>query len=913
MKRRTRHTQTSPSEPASYASQQACAETAHATLQRLDSPTHGLDQNAVQTRQAQFGLNSLPQAQPPGLVQIFLHQFTSPLVYVLLAAALVSLLLGDHGDALFIGLVLLLNAVIGLLQEFSAQKSADALKKLVSTQAQVIRGGETRAIDAAELVPGDRILLSSGERVPADVRLIDSRDLEVDESLLTGESHSVSKQADQIQNQDAGLAERTNCAFAGSLVNRGRAHAVVIATGMQTELGQIADAVLHAHSAKTPLQVRMEKFNQRITLMIGVVILILAVFSLGRGLPISEIFFSSVALAVAAIPEGLPVAMTVALAIGMRRMAKRHVIVRRLMAVEALGSCTAIATDKTGTLTVNQLTVRTIQCPDLAGFEVTGSSHQPDGEIVLENPQAKPALDALCYAAVLANEGILARKNGTWVTQGDSVDIALLIMAQRIGIDREASLNQCPEIACLPYESQAQFSASLNLCDQAPTLFCKGAAEKLLPMCTSMQGPDEQARHIDVAQIQTQIDQLTHTGYRVLAFARGTPDTISAQTRTLSAEMCQQLCFLGLVGIIDPLRPESVSAIAACHEAGIHVAMVTGDHPGTAFAIAEELNLCHHEKCLLTGPELRTLSDQAEHQIKQTTVFARVEPQQKLDIVRALQHQGHFVAVSGDGANDAPALRAAEVGVAMGKCGTDVARETADIIITNDHFDAIVAGIEEGRIAYANVRKVIFLLISTGCAELVLFAISLLSGMPLPLLPVQLLWLNLVSNGIQDVALAFEPREGDELKRPPRDPQESVFDRLMITRVILAAIVMGSVAFLLFSTLLQSGMSVEAARNSTLLLMVLFENVHVFNSRSERRSVFQQALFSNRFLLLGTLGAQGLHLLAMFTPGLRELLGVSPVSFTHWLQLFGMALSILVVMEMHKVWWRRQEAKQRVR
>ncbi len=879
------------------------ARPADAVLADLHATANGLDPAEAAARLQRYGRNTLPAPEPPGLIRVFLHQFTSPLIYVLVAAALVSMLIREWSDAGFICAVLLLNAIIGTAQEYSAQRAATALQQLVTTRSRVLRAGEVYECNAEELVPGDIVLLESGERVPADMRLLGGHDLEVDESLLTGESLAVFKRIDTLPAVDSPLGDRLNMAFAGTLVSRGRARGVVTGTALHTELGLIATAVLGKPPAKAPLLVRMERFTRRVAILVASAAVLMALVALSRGMPLDEIFLLAVALAVSAIPEGLPVALTVALAIGMRRMARRHVIVRRLLAVEALGSCTCIATDKTGTLTVNQLTARRIVFPGLEPWEVGGDSLVPEGSIQPLDGQQQPGhttmLTQLCQAAVLANEGLLAHRDHGWMRHGDAVDVALLVMAHKAGILHAETLNAMPELATIPFESERLFSASLNETDGKQQAFAKGALERLLPMCSTMASPAGPVT-LDRTVVEAQAHTLATHGYRVIALAAG-PIALGPQ-EVFSEEHLGQLTLLGLVGLIDPLRPEAKTAIADCQAAGIRVAMLTGDHPATAYAIASELDLASDPAEVVTGPELKQAADTAalDRLTARSRVFARVEPQQKLDIVQSLQRNGHFVAVSGDGANDAPALRAAQVGVAMGRSGTDVARETADLIITDDNFASIVAGVEEGRIAYANVRKVIFLLISTGAAELVLFTLALLTALPLPLLAVQLLWLNLVTNGIQDVALAFEPGEGDELDCPPRPPRESIFNRLMIERVVLSALVIGSVAFLLFQLLLQRGFTLDEARNGTLMLMVLFENIHVFNSRSESRSAFCHNPMRNPLLLFGTIAAQLIHIAAMYTPWISDVLHVQPISPQHWLELLGMALSVLVVMELHK-------------
>jgi len=886
-------------------------------LTALSASTHGLSHIEAKTRLKTYGPNAMPKAKPPSIIKVFIHQFASPLIYILVAAATFSILIQEWSDALFIGAVLLVNAIIGTIQEFSAQRAAAALAQLVTTNCQVLRNSDNYEIDAQELVPGDIVLLESGNSVPADIRLLTCHDLEIDESLLTGESIAVTKNSGRTLAEDCALGDRVNMAFAGTMVNRGRGTGVVVGTAIHTELGHIAEAVLNKPSPKAPLMVRMEAFTHKVAIVVACAALVMAAVSLARGMPPGEIFMLAVALAVSAIPEGLPVALTVALAISMHRMTKRNVIVRRLVAVEALGSCTYIATDKTGTLTENQLAVRRILLPDSSEWEVSGDSLVPEGSITPVSPtateqQSDTLIQRLCQAGVLVNEAFLGHRDGGWTHHGDAVDVALLVLAHKRGIIRAESLTEAPELSTIPFESARQFSASLNRVEGVQHAYVKGAIEKVLPLCSYMAAPDKDTP-IDPTKLEAQAIELANQGYRVIALASGPivpappVNKIDPEESSFSEEQLTDLTLIGLMGIIDPLRSEAKKAISTCQEAGVKVAMITGDHPLTALKIAQEATLSATEHQVITGPRLaQTNTPEAMDQLTaDAQVFARVEPQQKLDIVESLQRNGHFVAVSGDGANDAPALRAAHVGVAMGKTGTDVARETAELVITDDNFASIVAGIEEGRIAYANVRKVIFLLISTGAAEIVLFTLALITNLPLPLLAVQLLWLNLVTNGFQHVALAFEPGEGDELRHSPRDPKEPIFNRIMIERVIVAALVMGVTAFALFQTLHNMGMEINEARNSTLLLMVLFENVHVFNCRSENRSVFRHSLLRNPILLFGTLAAQLIHIGAMYTPWIKDVLAIQPVSAEHWLELLILALSLLVVMELHK-WFRRQ-------
>jgi magnesium-transporting ATPase (P-type) len=878
-------------------------------LGALATSEYGLTSEVAHARLQTLGPNALPQSTLPGLPTIFVGQFKSPLIYILLVAALVSLLLREWVDAAFIFAVLLVNAGIGSYQEFSAERAAQALRNLVVLRTRAIRAGDVVAIDAQDLVLGDIVLLEPGDKVPADLRLIESRNLAVDESLLTGESLPVEKDAHALLSPIVPLAERRTMAFAGTLITRGRTRGLVVATGLDTQLGSIATTVLGKHTARPPLLVRMDRFTRLIGIAVAAAAIGIAAIELARGFPPAEIFLVTVALAVSAIPEGLPVALTVALAIGLQRMARRNVIVRRLVAAEALGSCTFIVSDKTGTLTVNQLTVRRVQLVDQPAWEVTGEGVTPEGTFIFPQAADVPGhtqvIQRLCRAAVLANEAVLSSRDGHWRGEGDPVDVALLVLAHKAGITQPQALADAPQIGAIPYESEARFSASLNRGVNGPRAAVKGAVESVLQMCARMltvEGEVPLERTVVLAQAQT----LAAAGYRVLAIADGLIEP--AVENALTSEHLRGICFLGLVAMADPLRPEARDAIDHCHQAGIEVAMVTGDHPATAFAIGQELGLAREPAQVVTGPDLADAARRGQHlfdeRVRDSRVFARIEPQQKLEIVLALQRAGHFVAVTGDGVNDAPALRAAQVGVAMGKGGTDVAREIAELVITDDNFASIVAGIEEGRIVYGNVRKVIFLLISTGAAELVLFGLSLAFALPLPLTAVQLLWLNLVTNGIQDVALAFEPGEGQELRRKPRPPRERVFNRLMIERVLISAIVIGCTAFGAYHWMLTHGYSLAYARNATLLLMVLFENIQVFNSRSESLSVFKHNPMRNRLLLLGTAAAQLIHIGAMHTPGVQQLLDVFPVSLREWITLFGFALIILVASELDKAYRR---------
>lgn len=876
--------------------------------------THSYPENLssqqAEKRLKEYGPNILPESKPPNIVMIFLRQFKSPFIYVLLAAAVLSFLLDQKINAFFILVVLLINAVIGTFQEFSAERAATALKKMVPSYATVIRDNKPIKINTHEVVFGDLVQLVPGDKVPADITLCTKGDLQVDESMLTGESMAVHKSMNNTvadyaagaSTVDGSMTVNKQCCYAGTVVMNGRGSGYVTATGADTEIGKIA-ADVEPEQTKPPLLLRIEKFTLRITYGILILIALIFLITVLRGDDLGSVFLLGVALAVSAIPEGLPAAITVALAIGMLRMAKVQVIIRNLLAVEALGSCTYIASDKTGTLTVNEMTIQKVWLADNIEYQVNGEGLDLHGEINIVAEEAESRhIESLVLAGLLANEAYLEKTEEGGCGQGDMVDVAFLVLGSKYGIDYKDARARYPELAQIPYESEQAFSASINRYEGRLCIFVKGSVEKLLTMCRT----DDQT-----SAIELQSNELASQGYRVLGLAYGYLDRIPDKP----AAALLDLTFAGMVGMIDPLRPEVLNAVKECKTAQINVAMITGDHPKTALALAEQAGIADKTMQAITGAQLALAYEQGAQKFSEcvhsTNVFARVSPHQKKQIIEQIMNDGDFVAVTGDGVNDAPALNHAHVGIAMGLRGTDVARESADIILTDDHFASIVQGILQGRIVYNNIRKVIYLLISTGSAEILLVIFSLLFGTPLPLFPLQLLWLNLVTNGIQDVALAFEPAEGNELQQPVRPPNEPIFNHLMIQRVAVTAIVMGCLAFAVFKWQIDQGIAEYEARNMTLLLMVLFENVHVLNSRSESQSIFRQYFFGNKFLLFGMLAAQGVHIGAMYTPGLRELLQIEPVSMGQWSSLLAIALVLIVVDELHKFVHVRVAARQR--
>ncbi|MDD3731498.1 MAG: HAD-IC family P-type ATPase [candidate division Zixibacteria bacterium] len=874
--------------------------------EKLRSRSEGLSDNEAAARLQEYGPNVLPAKEPPTIWVILLHQLINPLIFILLAAAAASIAIGDVTDALFILIVIVLNSGLGAYQEHHAERSAASLQKLMKITARVRRNIREFNISSEAVVPGDVILLESGNKVPADVRLVQVHRLAADESFLTGESLAAEKQTDHMP-EDTGVSDRRNMAYAGSTITSGRGTGVVVGTGTATQVGIIAETITHSKGGKPPLVLRMEKFVKNISIMILAISAGLAILLRYQGYDVTAIFFFVVALAVSAIPEGLPVALTVALSIATKRMSRRNVIVRKLTAVESLGSCTVIASDKTGTLTVNQQTARVISLPDDRTFTVSGEGYNGDGVIALPDGgeisrSDKDRLIRLSRLTILANEGSLLKEGGEWKYFGDAMDVAFLAVGYKLGLSPEEVKGQFRIIGEIPYESEQKFSAAFYNAEDRSHVAAKGAVETILDFCTRMYR-DGELTNLERSSIERQAVRMAEEGLRVLAVAGG--ETSAPETQgDHPVEALSGLTFHGLVGFIDPLRPEVKDAVRDCRDAGIKVVMITGDHPSTAQAIAAELGLAEKDKPVVTGRDLSEAgtpdSPAYIKQVLSTHVFARVSPEQKLDIVDVLIRAGEFVAVTGDGVNDAPALKRANIGVAMGS-GTDVAKEVGSMIVTDDNFASIVAGVEEGRFAYDNVRKVTYLLISTGLAEVLMFIAAVLAGLPIPLLAVQLLWLNLVTNGIQDVALAFEGGEPGAMKRKPRKPDERIFDSRMISQTLVSGATIAVLAFAFWYWQIESeGIEETLARNNVLLLIVLLQNVHVFNCRSESVSAFKIPIKRNYLLIFGVLAAQGIHILSMHLPFMQSILGIAPISLNHWLLTLLLALTILPVMEIFK-------------
>ncbi len=832
-----------------------------AVLTALATSREGLSGQEAAVRLRSYGPNRLPEAKGKTMALVFLSQFRSPFIYLLLAAGAASVAIGHVTDAIFILAVLLINAGVGTYQEWRAETRARALKELVRGSTVVRRDGVLQRLPAEVLVPGDIVQVESGDKIPADLRLIDAQRLLVDESLLTGESFAVQKSAHAAVARNAPLAERSTMLHAGTAVQSGRALAVTVATGQRTAVGALA-AALDKPSLPPPLLRRMATFSRQVAAVMLVIIIGIIVLELGRGATPADIFLLAVALAVSAIPEGLPVAITVALSIAMTRMGLRHVVVKQLPAVEGLGACSVVATDKTGTLTLNQLTIEKVWLPEY------GDS-SPDN----------PATAALLIAGSHASEPAIRAAHAL---VGDAVDLAFIASARTFG----GRPDQADTIIVerIPYEPEKRLAAAFHRNGDHLTAYAKGAPETILRLCRNSTEDAWEASRL-----------LSAEGYRVIAVAAG--GVTSADETALV-----HLKLLGLAAIIDPLRPEAKDAIQRAQAAGLRVIMVTGDHPMTALAIARQLGLANDSEDVLTGADLMALEGpELDRAVARARVFARTEPLQKLTIVQSLRRQGHIVAVTGDGINDAAALHSADIGVAMGRSGTDVAREAADLILTDDNFSSIVAGIEEGRVAYDNVRKVVLLTISTGAAELLLMLLSTLAGLPPPLTAVQLLWLNLITNGIQDVALAFEKGEPGVLRRAPRPSAAHIFDRRMIEQVAISGGTIGVLAFFYYSAALSAGLAHEAAQGTVLWLLVWCENAHCFNCRSETRSVFRIPLGHNPLLIVAVVVTQVIQILVLYVPPLRDLLSLGALSPADGLLLAAGGFVVLGVMELYKL------------
>lgn len=866
-------------------------------------PGDGLSEEEAASRLAQFGPNAL--TAPPGKAawQRFAEQLMQPLVIVLMAAGLVTSLLGEWVDASVIFGVVLVNALIGYWQEAKAEGALAALARSVVTPVTVRRDGIRRQFDAVELVPGDIVLLSPGDRVPADLRLLHQRELQINESMLTGESLPVSKHTAPLPAETL-LAERSNMLYGGTTVVAGQGVGLVIATGDATETGHIADLIASAPNLVTPLTRKMTTFSNWLIWAIGGLATI--TFSVGmlRGETAFAMFMAAVALAVGAIPEGLPAAVTVTLAIGVSRMARRRAIIRHLPAVETLGSTTVICSDKTGTLTENAMTVRALWCGN-QHFSVSGQGYKPEGEIRCERDReasvqiAGPLRECL-LAGVLCNEASLLKQGAHWKITGDPTEAALLVAARKAQLDEATLKTLFPRHDELPFDATRQFMATAHRSDDETVVYLKGALERLLPRCTTQLDTTGQAIPLDAATVEAAAHQLAGQGMRVLLIARQS----SAEVSQLDEKQLQALTLLGLVGMIDPPRKAALGAIRHCHSAGIRVKMITGDHAVTARAIARQLGL--EAEFAVTGSEISQLDDeQLANLVQSVDVFARVEPAQKLRLVRALQSRGEVVAMTGDGVNDAPALKQADIGIAMGLGGTEVAKEAAAMVLTDDNFASIEAAVEEGRGVWDNLIKFITWTLPTNFGEGLVIVAAILFGSTLPITPVQILWINMTTAVLLGLPLAFEPIEQGVMKRPPRRLDMPVLDAALIRRIVLVSLLLLGGAFGLFLRALDAGQSLPEARTIAVNVFVMVEMLYLFNCRSLTRSFWSVGLFSNLWVWGGIGCTLVLQLLFTYWPPMNRLFNTAPISLLAWAEIMAVAVLCSLIVALEKIWSRR--------
>lgn len=865
-----------------------------AILKKLSTSKVGLSKEEAKIRLERDGKNELPEEKKTSVFQLFWSEIKDPIVLLLFVTVLFSLLIGEIIDACAILFIISVDLILGTVQEWNAEKNAKALANLIKVECNVIRDGRNQKVDSSELVVGDIVELASGDKISADMRILESHNLQIDESILTGESVGIQKDY-EVLTKEVPLAERKNMVYAGTSVITGRALCVVVGTALETEIGSIAEKVANTEETKTPLTIRMDKFSKQITILISVIAVVIAIILFSKHLPGTEIFLSVIALSVSAMPEGLPLALTMALTIGSNRMSKRKVIVKKLNSVESLGSCTVIASDKTGTLTVNEQTAKRIVLASGEEYEVNGRGYNDEGNVL---PIDDSSLDRAFYLSFLGsinNEARLEKKKDGWESHGDSIDIAFLALGKKMGVHPEDGKVVCS----IPYESENQYSAVFYEEDGKIHCTVKGSLEKIIEFSSQM-FQVEKTVPIDCSFLNKQNEKLAKDGYRVIAVADG----IVSKKEKYEEEDIHDLTFIGMVGFIDPVREEVKDSIQKCKEAGIKVLMITGDHPLTAFSIAKELKLASRWDEVTTGEEVEKAFKQGkkhfDHFVKGKRIFTRVTPLDKLEIVESLKRQGEFVAVTGDGVNDAPAIRSANIGVAMGS-GTDVAKETANMIIIDDNFQSIVAGIEEGRCAYSNIRKVSYMLLSCGFAEVLFFLLSIVFNLPMPLVAIQLLWLNLVTDGLQDFALSFEKLEKGTMKEPPRSPSESLFNRALLEEILVAGLTIGILVFAVWYFLIRYvGMDETLARGYIMALMVFIQNVHVFNCRSEKEPFYKISLQSNLWIPVVIFGSILLQVIVMEVPFLSAFLKTSSVPFSHLIVLVLFSLIILVVMELYK-------------
>lgn len=871
---------------------------AAAVIQSLDSSEQGLSEAEAESRLSQYGPNELRETRRVSSLKMLLAQLASFLIVILIIAAIVSAAIGEWVEAIAIIIIIILAAVLGFVQEYRAERALEALKNMAAPTASVIRDAMEKQIPAREVVPGDIVVLRTGDRVPADLRILEAMNLRTNESSLTGESVPVEKTATTLPTKGAPISERVNMAFMGTLVTYGRGKAIAVATGMSTEFGKIAHMLEEAETRKTPLQLSLDRTGRWIGIFALAVCAAIAAFGVARGHGAIEMLVWGAALAVAVIPEALPAVVTISLALGVRRMVRRNALIRNLPAVETLGSTSVICSDKTGTLTRNEMTVRRAWVNGRV-IDIGGAGYTLEGDFSVAgktfDPQEDIHLQTLLRVGALCNDARLTPDDGSWHIQGDPTEGALIVAAAKAKILQDQSNAEFPRLDELPFSAERKRMTTIHQGTKGKLAYSKGAPEIILDSCTRIyqNGEEKELSHRDKEKIMDIARDMAEDALRVLAMAY---KPLSDTEPAVNAE--QAMVFVGLVGMIDPPREEVKAAIKVCEEAGIKPVMITGDHKLTAVAVARELGLLK-ESIALSGAELDELSDQEfERIVEQVNVYARVSPAHKMRVIDALAKKGYVVAMTGDGVNDAPALKKADIGVAMGVTGTDVSKEAADMVLIDDNFASIVAAVEEGRSIFANIRKFLTYLLTDNLGTVIAMVAALLWGLPLPLAAAQILFINLLMDGAPAIALGVEPPEPGMMKRPPRNPRASIFNRYAIIYISCVGLWIGVAALSVFRW--SAGESLTKSMTLFFATLIMLRLANAFNCRSASTSVFRIGLFSNKWLVYACASSFLLMLAAIYVPFLQVALKTAPLTLGDWIVVVGVGSTVLIAVEIAK-------------
>ena len=867
-------------------------------------PKQGLNDNEVESRREKFGKNRLQESTRHSVFRRFLSQFNNLFIYLLLIAGIVTGLLGEHLDSGVIFAVVLIIGVIGFIQEGRAERALESVQKILSHEAQVTRGGEQHKISAEELVPGDIVHLDAGDSVPADLRLLHARNLQTQEAALTGESTAVEKSTEPVE-ENAEIGERGSLVHSGTVVTAGRGTGIVVRTGEDTEIGQISGMLSDVESLRTPLMRKLDSFTRTLSIgIVGVAVIVLAIGILLWGRDWDEMFFAAVSIAVAAIPEGLPAVMTVTLAIGVERMARRNAIIRKLPAVETLGAVTTICADKTGTLTRNEMTVKTVRTATTE-LEVEGVGYDPEGGFTIDDEPTDPRehddVREMLWIGLLCNDAELKQEHGEWRPEGDPMEAALIVLAQKADLESETEADKTPRKDSIPFSSERRYMATLHQGDEGNhVIYVKGAPERLLEMCSKELHGDE-LHDLDPDEWLRWADEIAERGQRLLAVARKDVGEMSELTEE---EAEHDLVFVGLYGLIDPAREEAIESVAICHEAGIGVKMITGDHAKTAASIARTLGIENDAQKVLIGREIEEISDDdLPARIADINVFARSSPEHKLRLVKALQSTGQIVAMTGDGVNDAPALKRADIGIAMGQGGTEVAREASAMVLADDNFASIERAIEEGRVVYDNFRKSILFLLPTNFAQGFIIALAITLGFVLPVTPVQILWINMVTAVTLGIAFAWEKAEGDLMTRAPNPPNEPLLTAFVLWRTAFVGMLLLIGAGLLFYLEQQNpDTPVELARTLAVNALVIGQVFYLLNTRSFSAPAYTlSGLTGNKVVLIAITAIIGLQLLLTYAPFMNALFSTVALDLRGWGLCILVGFAVFALVEAEKM------------